>query len=455
MVAGLCATVDGTVALMEDGGLERVLRELAAVDRRRSGIAHAVVEWLAGGEGLDQIDLAGIQRFAWYELPSKWMAPADGHAAVLEVAGELFERLGLERYAAVFRSAETVEILDAYGRSEQAGFKAFQAAYQRSGIDPPDLDDFGWGEIMGWEEASARHEAERALEEAIVAGDLVPGASGWKSVAQAVTARVLNGRRPDIPVETRRDAILTERLAAWLSAVERRSTGLHALRARYVNRLLHPAPAPEDAPERLKPVAWFLARSQQGVRLTQAGYLPTAMVREGWEQFGWNLGWTDRPPRSESEVVQLHELHHLLRRLGAVRRQGSDLRLTPKGRHMTQDVETAWRTVAAGLSDGGWPRAVAETITLLALDGVSSDRELEARTATMLGEVGWRLDGEPPDSMSVMSAWYVTRRPLAALGGIERAGDWTAPEAHLTGFGEATLVEQIRVAATGPRSGLR
>ena len=437
---------------MNDARLERVLQAIATVDRRRADRARSVIEWLTGGEGLGVVDLASVQRLAWYELPLKWSGPPHRHAEVLEVAGELFERLGLERYAAVFRSPETVDILDAYDRSEREGFRAFQAAYERSGIDPPDLDDFEWGEVMGWEEASARRATERALEDAIVAGDLAPAASGWKSVARAVTAGVLNGPHPEISVQSRRHAILTERLEAWLGGSERRSRGLHALRSRYVKRLLHPVPAPTDTPERMAPITWFLNRTEDGVPLTQAGYLPTAMVREGWKEFGWNLEWTDRPPRSESEVVQLYELHHLLRRLGAVRRRGSDLRLTAKGRHMAHDVEAAWRTVAAGLSDGDWPRAVAEMITLLLLDGVSLDRELEARAAAMLGETGWHTDGEPPDSTAVMSAWYATRRPLGAVGGIERAGDWHARETILTGFGEATLLEQIRAAATGPRS---
>lgn len=82
--------------------------------------------------------------------------------------------------------------------------------------------------------------------------------------------------------------------------------------------------------------------------------------------------------------------------------------------------------VAAGLSDGEWPRAVAE--------------------------VGWRTGDEMPDSMAVMSGWSDTRRPLSVLGGIEGIGAWRASESVLTAFGEATLTERLRAAATGPRS---
>ncbi|HDK46008.1 MAG TPA: hypothetical protein ENG94_06985 [Actinobacteria bacterium] len=202
----------------------------------------------------------------------------------------------------------------------------------------------------------------------------------------------------------------------------------------------------------MEPITWFLDSVEEKTQLTQAGYLPTAMVREAWDRFDWNLGWTDRPPHSEIEVVQLYELHRLLRRLGAVRRRGRDLHLSRLGRRMREDLEAAWRAVAAGLSDGEWPRAVAEVFTLLLLDGERRDREREAQASAILGNVGWRTDGEPPDTRAVASTWWVTRRPLAALGGVDREGDWTSPLTRLTGFGGATLLEQIRAEATGPRS---
>jgi hypothetical protein len=358
----------------------------------------------------------------------------------------------LPRYAAVCRSSETAAIHQAYGRSPREGFKAFREAYRRSGVDPPDLGDFVWGEVMGVEEASARATAERALEEAMTRGRLSPGGRGWRSVATEVTAEVLDSPHPGVPGQTHRTAILTERLDDWLRGAEARSTALHHLRSRHANRLLHPIPVPADVAERIEPITWFLDRIDEGARLTQAGYLPTAMVREAWERFAWDLGWTDRPPRSETELGQIHELHLLLRRLGAVRRRHSELRLTRLGQSMRADPEMAWRVAAAGLSDGEWPRAVAEVFTLLLAEGEHRDRELEAQATAILTDMGWHSGDEPPDTMAVASTWWATRRPLTVLGGVERGGDWTAPTTTLTGFGEATLLEQIRVEATGPRS---
>jgi len=137
---------------------------MAAADQDRADLARSTFEWMTGGEGLDRVDLAHVMEFAWYALPLKWRVPLDEHIAVVDAAGELFERLGLDRYAEVFRSSETRAILDTYQRSEQEGFEAFRAAYERSGIDPPDLDDFAWGGVMGLEEATSREAASRALE---------------------------------------------------------------------------------------------------------------------------------------------------------------------------------------------------------------------------------------------------------------------------------------------------
>lgn len=437
---------------MKDDLLQQALKELAAINSDLAQTAESVADWLTAGDGVEVIDLAGVQRFAWYVLPVKWSGPPDLHMRALDAAAQLFDRLDLPRYAAVCRSDETAEILQAYARSRGRGLRAFRQAYQRSGIDPPDLDDFAWGNVMGVEEAAARATAEPALEQAMANERVNPGKSGWRSRSIEVTSEVLDSQHPTLPGQTYRTAILTERLEDWLRRAESRSATLHGLRSGIVKRLLQPIPVPADTADCIAPVSWFLEQVDPGAQLTQAGYLPTAIVREGWERFSWDLGWTDRPPRSETEVVQLHELHLLLRRIGAVRRRGRDLRLTPLGRRMRDSHEDAWRKVAGGLSSGEWPRAVAEMFTLLLLGGKQVDTELEARAAPILTEMGWRANGEPPDSGTVSSTWWVTRRPLAVMGGVERDGDWRSRVTGLTEFGEATLLEQIRVEATGPRS---
>ena len=259
---------------MADDHMQRVLADMVAADPDRGRDAASVVDWLTAGEGIEVIDLAGVQRFAWYDLPVKWLGPRDRQRGLLAAAAELFDRLEMSGYADVCRSPETAEILDAYGVSPSEGFKAFRMAYERSGVSPPDLADFVWGAVMSIEEAVAHATAERALEEAMTQGTLTPGARGWRSVAGEVVSAVLDSPHPTLPGQTLRTAIVTERLDVWLHRVEGHSPTLHRLRSRHVNRLLHPVPVPADVGERMEPITWFLGRVEQGARLTQAGYLP-------------------------------------------------------------------------------------------------------------------------------------------------------------------------------------
>jgi len=432
--------------------IQTVLEAMEAEDPDQARRARGVIDWLTAGEDIEMIDLAAVQTFAWYALPVKWSESGEEHEETLAAAAELLERLGMPRYAAVFRSPETTAILAAYSRSRSAGRRAFRSAVKASGVGPSDLDDFAWGRVMGIEEATALHQAERALEEAMTAGELQPGKAGWKAVAREVTTRVLDSPHPDLPGNSRRTAILTERLGNWMSSAQGRSPDLHSLRSRFVKQLFEPVPVPADAAERIAPVTWLLAHALEGVRLTQAGYLPPPLVRETCERFDWDRGWSDRLPQKEIDSVELRETHGLVRRLGAVRRKGADLRTTRLGKDMLADPEVAWRRVAAGLSGGQWPTAVAEAYTLLLLDGVVLDDEIAARAARQMAGMGWWTDGQPPSADVVRSTWYDTWRPLAALGGVRRAGDWRARETHLSSFGRATLLEQVRVHATGPKS---
>jgi hypothetical protein len=438
---------------MGEEQLERVLAEMAAVDPDRASMAESIIESLTAGEGMERIDLASVQRFAWYELPLKWIAPDDLRQHILDVSCDLFDGLDMPRYADVFRSPATAKIYAAYRESSKDGFKAFRKAHQASGVDPPDLEDFEWGDMMGIEEAVALGNAERALEEAIVTGRMTPGSRGWKTTAAQVTATALDSSHRELLGQTHRTAILTERLGSWLRSAEHHSSQLFALRSQATKRLLAPIPVPPDAAERLEPVVWMLDWVDRGVMLTQAGYLPTAMVRESWERFEWNLRWTDRAPKSESELGELGELHSLLRRVGAVRTKGNGLRLTIKGRRMGDDPEFAWRTLAVGLSDGIWPRAVAEVYTLLLLlDGEQSTDHLQDRATDILVEAGWSTEDGPPDRWAVLRAWSSTRWTLEALGGVTPTDGFIARTTGLTEFGQATLLEQIRAEATGPRS---
>ena len=110
----------------------------------------------------------------------------------------------------------------------------------------------------------------------------------------------------------------------------------------------------------------------------------------------------------------------------------------------------AWREVAAGFSESGWPRAVAEVFTYLLVDGERPEEEMEQVAASVLAP-DWRDGEQRPDHRAVGYAWWRTRSPLEVLGGAIARGPRHSSMLRLTDFGQATLLEQIRVTATGPQ----
>jgi hypothetical protein len=430
--------------------IHRVLAEMAAIDPDRATLAEGVFAWLGGD--VEAIDLAQVQRFVWLEVPGGFTPSTGDHRDTLEATAELLERMGLARYAEVVRSQVTADIHCAYAQSDDSGLRAFLDAYRRSGIQAPDVDDLAWGELMGPEETRALQTVERALERALDDGRLIPGARGWKSMARRVTEETLRSEHPDLPGQNLRTAITTERISQWLAAAEQRSPRLHSLRSRQANRFLHEIPMPDSTAAHLEPITWFLDYAAPEIMLTQAGYLPTKMVRSACDRFGWHLRWTDRAPRSESELGQLYDLHTLLRRMGAVRRRLNKLRVTARGHEIRADLELLWRQVAAGLSEDAWASAVTEVYALLMIEGEHREAHLDPKATGILVQAGWAAEGHPVTTYQVQASWWTTKRILEVLGGASTTGDWRSRTVRLTPFGESTLLEHIRSRATGPIS---
>lgn len=419
-------------------------------DPRSADDARAVYDWIVGESDIAEIGLSRILRFAWFDLSVKWMGTDRERRDVLDAGATLFEALGLDSYASVLRSSQTAEILAAHSRGYDEGLASFLKAFTASGMRPPDLEDFEWGELMAVEESSAHSAVEAALEQALSEGLLTPGTRGWKTEVTSITAEVLDGPHPELPGQSWRSAIMTERIYSRLRMYEGRAPGLHMRAARHANRLLHPTPPPPDLDAHMEPITWFLEQAADGLRLTQAGYLPTAMVRSGAERFGWDKGWIEDAPQKESDSSELMSLHELLLDMKAIRHRTVSVKITGKGRLMMTDPEYAWRTVTASLTSHVWATAVVETYTLLILDGETDQDVLADEALMLLIEFGWRTEGDLPDVWDARHAWRSARQPLATLGGFVESGRLVPRTAALTPFGEATLIEHLRLYMTGP-----
>lgn len=142
------------------------------------------------------------------------------------------------------------------------------------------------------------------LELAVADGYLVPGARRWKTRQQEL-------------VQAHMDAPRAELLGQSLAAVivsERAETGVSTWRSQTRR--------------------WLLAELDGGIPLTQTGNLSRAFVQQNAGRFGWDVS---RPPRTEDDLYDLHQLRCLARELRLAGRSSRVLTLTGKGRRLLAD----------------------------------------------------------------------------------------------------------------------
>lgn len=446
---------------LNEDDVEAALARIGALDAELARDARHVYDTLTWGEGPGQLRLSGLQEWLWYRLATKYMTDEPGYMTRLAAtAAELFDELGLEGYAAACRSDLTAQVHAAYSTSDVDGVAAMRKAASASGIDPPDLADFAWGNVMGIEESMARSAAEDALERAIGAGELTPGGRGWRTRQQEVTRGALDVEHPDQPGQTWRTAITTERIGAWVDQAERRSPSLGRVRAGVANRLLHPVRPPEDVAERLAPLTWTLDLIGAEQSLTQSGYLNTAFVRRFHVEKPWEDPFPLRtPPRSEADEMTLSRLRGLLGSMGAVRKRGRILKRTKRGGEMAVDPTLAWKAATDAFGHDPWDRFVVQTCSLILLDrvGRAPGREMRAEVATIAAEVGWRTSGDDgghqtPSEHDVSWAFSDTQALLELFGMLTVHGDWPDRRLELAPAGEATMAALLRATATAPRA---
>lgn len=416
-----------------------------------------VADALTGGDELELVHQAQVQRYLWWSVPRSF--PEEEWGSLVDVCTVFLDEIGLPRLAAVARSDKTGEVLTAWGLGDEEGRKAYLAAIDSSGVDPPDTPVLAWGSMMREEEARALGTCERALGDAIASGELVPGAPRWRSKAVAITTAVLT--RPfDIPPgQTMASLVVTERVGTWIDAA--RHPEHKGLRSKVANRLLNPIGPPADPGAAVEPVRWLLelARSP-GAGLTQSHYLARAFVLEAVERFGW-WDW-ETPPHSEADVHQLGTLRQVLTRLHLLRRSGRKLHTTARGIELLGDTAALWSVVAAETEDAeDFTRMVTEMVALVLLQGRIEDTALDEAVFPMLAAQRWSTSEGP---ISERHVGFAVARPLRwwrLLGALdEERSRWEYGTARqlsphtiaLTAAGEAMVLAYLRARATGPRS---
>lgn len=456
--------------LVDPAGLSQedvveALSRLAARDVKLARSADQAYEMLTWGEGPGVLRQAGLQRWLWYEVPTKCITDEAGYMGRLaHGAAALLDELGLHAYAAICRSPTTAEVHAAFERSEADGRRSIGPAMEKSGINPPDLADFVWSELMGGEESSARSSVEDALERAVAAGDVVVGSRGWRVAQAAVADAALNADHPELPGQSWRTAVLTERLEQWISAGQRRSEQVGSARAALANRLLHPVEAPSAAYAAVAPLVWLLDRHGQEQPLTQAGYLAPSFVRSLQAERPWELMLPmDRQMRTEADDLKLLAVREWLQLAGALRKRKSRLMRTTAGAAMAADPTQAWNALTRNLAPRGWDGFVAETALLHLLH--AADRDAQVSYDSMLefvadtaAEMGWTTsDGgarRAPSDGDVSWALFDIRQVWEICGLVTFNRDWRDRHIALSEVGKAAALSYLRHIATGPRTSL-
>ena len=369
----------------------RVDAVIAAVERHDAELANCMrvaADGLTAGEGEEQISQSSLQAFLWYELPRRY--PHDEWRPVVEAAGVLLTLLGLDRYAAIARSSTTTAVLDAWENASAKGFAQFRAASTASGVEPPDTELLAWGEVFGMAEATALQTVEVALERAIATGAFQPGRGSWRRVATEVCDRVLMAPSGDPAGPTHLQAVLDERTDTWVRAGH--PAALSAWRETARTRDV-PRVEPSEVAVAIAPMRWLLERCRAGVTLTQAGYLPPAIVHEAVDRFGW-WEWRGRP-RTEADVPQLGVLRDTAARLHLLSTRSRRLGETRRGAALADEPTRLWHVISTTLAcEDEYQAMLGELIAHRLLAGPANDDALGRVIGPIIAAQGWRAGRE-------------------------------------------------------------
>ena len=404
---------------------EQALATLARAEPELVEDARAAWESLTGGQGPEVLTQWRLQQFCWDRLVRMMPADPNQRWQAAQALAALLDALEMPRYASIARGDTTRQILLTGEQAPDRGRTLVRRAMQRSGIEPPDTELLTWGAITGPAEAHALELVADRLEMAVAAGELLPGARGWRDHQAEIAIGVLTTPHPELSGRAPYAGILDERLDEWIRGP--RSTTRGGLLAPLEERLREPVDPGAAAPARamLRPLDWLLTEIGEGLALTAAGYLPPRAVARALDELGWReelIGASSR----EVDAYPVLVLRETAHRLGLIRRRGSRLMLSPSGRAAAADGRVMWNAVAAGLIGPEYSAlAVTWEVVLAVLEpgDVVAEQDVRALVQAVVTESGWRVAGRRAPSESDTSAlFFAVLRELRWLELVEESG---------------------------------
>ncbi|OZC86055.1 hypothetical protein CH254_18905 [Rhodococcus sp. 06-412-2C] len=137
-------------------------------------------------------------------------------------------------------------------------------------------------------------------------------------------------------------------------------------------------------------LVWFLGRiGDDGVVLTDAGYLKPALIAAIREELDWGLGWVGTSNR-EIDHHQVTDLREAVRHLGLTRVSKGRLMRTKLGASLAGDPVGLWRHAASRLPLGKETYETdAATLFLISLAASASSTHRNEMLIETVAELGW------------------------------------------------------------------
>ena len=201
----------------------------------------------------------------------------------------------------------------------------------------------------------------------------------------------------------------------------------------------------DTAAASVRPYAWLLDRvGDDGIKLTQAGYLPPVHVEAAFTELGLEDVWIGAGNRESLTYPVLH-LRQYAQRIGLLRKHRGCLLATARGRALRADPVGLWwhlaeRSPVPSNDQCAYQAGLLYLATVAA--GITEDHE--NIVAELLDQLGWmRGDGSPITARSAAGATSEVKDTLRRMGLLQRGGpglgqrEW--PTKNAVGFARAAL----------------
>ena len=180
----------------------------------------------------------------------------------------------------------------------------------------------------------------------------------------------------------------------------------------------------DTAAAAVRPYAWLLDRvGDEGIKLTQAGYLPPMHVEAAFTELGFDKLWIGAGNREDLTYPVL-DLRQSAQKIGLLRKHRGRLLATARGRALRTDPVGLWwhlaeRTPVASNDRCVYQAGLLYLATLAA--GITADQG--TIVAELLDALGWmRGDGSPITTTSAAGATSEVTDMLRRMGLLPRAG---------------------------------